>query len=121
MRKRRKLNTLFDLDDVEALSKKAEISADKALTADERRIEIGKRLLAAAKDSTAHASDDDSDLDDDERKSARDAAIHETLMSRIGQLEGKQRVRMAKPLKDYLSKHKSLHLQLKSLRGHRLS
>eukprot|EP01083_Nonionella_stella_P090324 252353_1 len=99
MRKRRKLNTLFDLDDVESLSKRAEISVSKSLTADEKRIEIGKRLLAATKESVA---------DNDE-------AVHKTLLNKIGEAEGTQRYRIASQLKD------DAQCKVATFRGHRLS
>ena len=115
MRKKRRLNTLFDIDDVEELSKKAEISASAALTADEKRIEISKRLLAATKDSIPDDSDaEDSDIDQNQK-------IHNKLMSKIGELEGRYRFRMANKLRDYITKHKDLNCKISTFRGHRLS
>ena len=100
------------------MSKNAEISASKSLTADERRIEIGKRLLAAAQESIPQ-SDDDADLSDKEE--AKQLAVHNKLMGKIVQLEGKYRYRLANKLRDYISKHKDINCKLKTIRGHRLS
>merc|ERR1712190_653000 len=84
--------------------------------ADEKRIEISKRLLAAAEESVTHR-----DSDGDESDTDRNQKIHNKLMSTIGELEGTYRFRMAKKLRDHISQHKTLHCQVSTLRGHRLS
>eukprot|EP01083_Nonionella_stella_P216586 778343_1 len=118
MRKRRKLNTLFDIEDVEAMSKHAEISASASLTADEKRIEIGKRMLAATKESIPNSDDENYDQKDIHENIK---AIHKKLSMKVIDMEGKYRYRMANKLKDYISKNGDINCQLAAFRGHRLS
>ena len=105
------------------MAKQAEISASQSLTADEKRIAMGQRILAAAKEAIPH-SESDEDLDEDQRESlryAQNSAIHKNLMGQITRLEGKFRFRLSSKLKEYIAEHKTLDAKIKTVRGHRLS
>mmetsp|Transcript_9002 Transcript_9002/g.11232 ORF Transcript_9002/g.11232 Transcript_9002/m.11232 type:complete len:519 (+) Transcript_9002:20-1576(+) len=82
----------------------AEIDPDKTMTADERRLEIGKQILKSAMDK----SDDIS-------------KIHDDLQTSMLESEGKLRYRYGKTLRDSIQNNKYSNIGIKSFRGHRLS
>jgi len=134
LRKKPKLNTLFDEKDVWKLSKNAEISASAALTKDEKRIEIGKRILEAARDSIEDAkhsdSDEDDDIvneddndDDDNDVIDGEQLVHDKLLSHIGEKEGRFFHRFGDKLRDYFSSTPptAINVGIRVIRGHRLA
>merc|ERR1711920_1115246 len=60
-------------------------------------------------------------VDSDADSVTNNKLISNKLMSKIGELEGKHRFRLAEKLRDYISKNKNLNAQISTFRGHRLS